>query len=291
MVFLYYPRIRANFTTGDYLECLYCAIAFMTFLSNTFYAVLSIRSLLRRNRPAITSCLIYHDHDSCSVQSDPNLYKDEVLTVLAVYIIIPSAVFAELLVSVLAVKNNFRDLMSLRDGQRPSWKRFLLQGFHVLALWNILIAIQLITMIAIPIFVLLFINPQVTVLYCILLLTILVGLTLIVAYILYQCQQQRRKFCNVKCCGQKFVQLIVMIAIPGLILALIALYEVMVLVQVQIGSGIKGLLFSLLPSLPLSAIGWYLKRRSQKKPKKSDGSETLQSMVEEQQSGNIPLPV
>ena len=236
MVFLYYPRIRAKFTTGDYLECLYCAIAFMTFLSNTFYAVLSIRSLLHRNRPTITSCLIYHDHDSCSVQSDPNVYKDEVLTVLAAYIIIPSAVFAELLVSVLAVKNSFRNLMSLEDGQCPSWKQFLLQGFHVLALWNILVAIQLITMIATPIFVLLFVNPQVTVLYCILLLTIPVSLTLIVAYLIYQCQQQRRRFCcNAKRCGKKFVQLIVTIAIAGLIIAFkahAALYTIQAEVEI-----------------------------------------------------------
>ena len=181
--------------------------------------------------------------------------------------------------------------MSLEGGQRPSWKQFLQQGFHVLALWNILIAIQLVSMIATPICVLLFVYPQVTVLYSMFLLTIPVSLMLIVAYLLYQCQQQRRFCCNGKHCGQTFAQLVVMIAIPGLIIALIGLYEVMLLVQVQIGSGVKGLLLSLLPSFPLSALGWYLKRRSQKKPKKSDGGGTLQPMVEEQQSENIPLPV
>ena len=84
-----------------------------------------------------------------------------------------------------------------------------------------------------------------------------------------------------------------MIAIPGLTIALIALYEVMLLVQVQVGSGVKGLLLSLLPSLPLSALGWYLKQRSQKKAEKSklNDSETLQPMVENQLSGNIILPV
>ena len=68
------------------------------------------------------------------------------------------------------------------------------------------------------------------------------------------------------------------IAIPGLIIALLGLYEVMLSVQVEIGTGIKGLLLSLLPSFPLSALGWYLKRRSQKKAKKSDGSETQRWM-------------
>ena len=200
----------------------------MSFLSNTLYTLVSIRDLLCRNRPTITSCLIYHN---CSVYTDHNLYKDEVLTLLFVYVIVPSAVFAELLVSVLAVKNNLR---SLRDGQCHSWKQFLSQGFHVLALWNILM--------------LLFI-PQVTVLYALFLFMIPVSLMLIVAYLLFQCQKQRRRFCrNAECCGQTFLQIVVIIAIPGLIIALLGLYEVMLSVQVEIGNGIKGLLLSLLPS-------------------------------------------
>ena len=112
MVFLYYPRISTKFTTGDYLECLYLSIAFMSFLSNTLYTLVSIQDLLYRNRPTITSCLIYQN---CSVYTDHNLYKDEVLTVIFVYVIVPSAVFAELLVSVLAVKYDFHDQRSMRD--------------------------------------------------------------------------------------------------------------------------------------------------------------------------------
>ena len=184
---------------------LYLSIASMSFLSNTLYTLVSIRDLLCRNRPTITSCLIYHN---CSVYTDHNLYKDEVLTVLFVYVIVPSAVFAELLVSVLAVKNNLRSLI---DGQRHSWKQFLSQGFHVLALWNILIAIQLITMITTPITVLLFIHPQVTVLFVLLLFVIPVSLTLILAYLLFQCQKQRRFCRNAECCGQMFVQIVVII--------------------------------------------------------------------------------
>ena len=87
-----------------------------------------------------------------------------------------------------------------------------------------------------------------------------------------------------------------MIAIPGLIIALLVLYEVMLVVQVQVGSGVKGLALSLLPSLPLSAIGWYLKRRSQRKIENIVGSETPQGMVDEQLSMHMfensePLPV
>ena len=279
-VSLYYPRIRAKSSTGDFMGCLYWATAIVAFLCNILYIPASIRHTFR-SKPAITSCLI---HPNCSIPSDASVYKDEVLTLLAVIIITPSAVFIDLIVSVLAV---FHYQKSLRHvGQRPSCKQCILQGLHVLALWNILVAIQLITMIATPICVLLFIHPQVAVLSTIILLMGPVSLALIIAYLLYHCQQKirRRVFCNVKCCGVKFVQLFVMIAIVGLIIALLVLYEVMLLVQVQVGSGVKGLALSLLPSLPLSVLGWYLKRRSQRKTEKSADSETPQLMVDEQLS-------
>ena len=95
--------------------------------------------------------------------------------------------------------------------------------------------------------------------------------------------------CNVKHCGRKCLQLVVMIATIGLIITILVLYEVMLSVQVQIGTGVKGLVLSLFPSFPLSALGWYLKRRSQKRTRKSDVSETVE---EEQLLEDIrPLPV
>ena len=294
-VSLYYPRIMVKSSTGDFIGCLYWATAIVTFLYNISYTVVSLHYTLTW-RPAITSCVI---HPDCSIPSDTSVYKDEVLTMLAVYTIIPSTVFIELLVSILAVKYGFHGQRSPRQvGQCPSSKQWLLQSIHVLALWNILIAIQLITMIATPISVLLFLNPQVTVLSIVFVLMVLVSLTLIVAYLLYHCQQpRRRRVCgSAKYFGQKFIQLVVMIAILGLITALLALYEVILLVQGQAGTGVKGLLLSLLPSFPLSAIGWYLKRRSQRKAENYGERGTPGLMVDEQPSMHMfensrPLPV
>ena len=60
----------------------------------------------------------------------------------------------------------------------------------------------------------------------------------------------------------------------GLILTLLILYEVMLLVQVQIETGVKGVFLSLLPSFSLSALGWYLKKRFQRKKRSQRRSET-----------------
>jgi len=58
---------------------------------------------------------------------------------------------------------------------------------------------------------------------------------------------------------------VVITATIGSILTLLVLYELMLLVQVQIEIGVKGIVLSLLPSFPLSALGWYFTKRSQKR--------------------------
>ena len=58
---------------------------------------------------------------------------------------------------------------------------------------------------------------------------------------------------------------VVITATIGLTVTLLALYELMLLVQVQIETGVKEIVLSLLPSFPLSALGWYVKKRSQRR--------------------------
>ena len=70
----------------------------------------------------------------------------------------------------------------------------------------------------------------------------------------------------------------------------------MLIVQVHIETGVKGILLALLPSFPLSALGWYLKKRSQKN---AANGNAVEQMAEEQQSINMsdysgdeePLPL
>ena len=155
-------------------------------------------------------------------------------------------------------------------------------------------------MVAIPISGLLIIQPQMTIFYILFVTTSLSGLIFTAAYLLHHCQQRRRRlWCNPKHFGKKIIHLILIVATLGLIITLLALYELMLMVQVHIETGLKGVLLALLPSFPLSALGWYLKRRSQKKAATTSNGKTLQQMAEEQQSINMseysrdeePLPL
>ena len=281
----YYSKLRANASTEEFTECLYRATASTTFLCNIAYTAISIWNH-SDNDPAITACVIHLSKHPCTIPSGSSAYQDEVNTLLAKVIIIPFAIFVELLLSIYIARHHFV-LIPRCDQRCHSLKFYLLQAVHVLALWNILITIQLASLTAIPLIVLLLAHPQVVVLYFIYLLMAPVTLTIIVAYVLYWCQQSRRGrvCCNVRYCGKIFVQFVVIVAILGLIVTLLAVYELMLLVQAHIETGVKGIVLSLLPSFPLSALGWYLKRRSQRRAATDGGHVEL--ITEEQRPSNV----
>ena len=76
------------------------------------------------------------------------------------------------------------------------------------------------------------------------------------------------------------MHLVVIMAVSGLTMMLLTLYELTV--QAQIETGVKGIVLSLLPSFPLSALGWYLKKRSQRRAQESPDP-TPQAMTDKQQ--------
>ena len=265
---------------------MYQATAFASFLCNVAYTTISIWNQFIRNDPAITACVIFFSKHSCTIPSGTSAYRDEVNTLLAKLIIIPLAIFVELLMSIYIVRRHSVIMVRRYDQRYHPLKLHMLQSLHVLALWNIMITIQLATMTAIPLTVLLLTHPQVTILMLMFLVMVLVGLTLIAAYLVYQCQETRRKriCCNGRHCGRTFVHFVSIIAVLGLVIELLVLYELMLFVQVQIDTGVKGILLALLPSFPLSAFGWYLKRRLQRRAAADE--EQLQLMIGEQQIKN-----
>ena len=265
--------------TGELIGFFYWLTAIMAFLCNTAYTVTAIRHHIFQSKPAITSCII---HQKCSIPSDTDIYKDEIVTVVAVFTIVPCAVLIELFISICTVKSI--DQRNLRYNR--SRKQLFLQIIDVFTLWNIFIMLQIFTMITIPICVLLLIHPQVTIMWVMSVLMVFLTLSLAAAYLLFNCQQSRRRrvYCNARQCGQKVLKLFVMIATLGLIITLLTLYELLLTVQVRFEIGVKGIILALLPSFPLSALGWYVKRRSQMKAKKHPNGDSLQQLAAKQET-------
>ena len=195
----------AKSSTGNIIECLYWATAIVALPFNIFYTVSSIRYQFFFNIPRITSCIVHFLNHTCDIPPDTSIYQDEILTPVAKVTIIPIAVFIELLASIYAVKAHF----ATQRRSCHSWNHYLLQTFHVLALWSILMALQLFAMIAIPITGLLIIWPQMTI-FCILcFVTSLCGLIFTASYLLHHCQRPRRRiWCNPKHFGKKLIHFV-----------------------------------------------------------------------------------
>ena len=102
----YYSKLRANTSSEEFTECLYRATAFTTFLCNVTYTAISIWNH-SDNDPAITACVIHLSKYPCTIPSGSSAYRDEVNTLLAKVVIIPFAIFVELLLSIYIVRHHF----------------------------------------------------------------------------------------------------------------------------------------------------------------------------------------
>ena len=85
------------------------------------------------------------------------------LTLVTKCTIIPVAVLVELLISIYTVKKYYDTKQRYVGCRFSSAKHYLLLSSHILALWNFLTTVQLFTMIAVPLGVLLPVHPQVTI--------------------------------------------------------------------------------------------------------------------------------
>ena len=183
------------------MKYFYWEAAGTAFIINIGYTATSLMHQYH-NRPSITSCIMQLSNHKCSIPSDTSVYSDEVLTLAAKFTITPVAVITELLISVCVVKNNDNIMQEKVGGRCSSLKQYLLLSAHILALWNILTTLQLFSMTVIPLCVLLLIHPQVTIAFVICLLLLPLGFTLVVACILYQCQELGMRYLqsNGRCC-------------------------------------------------------------------------------------------
>ena len=122
----YYSSIRANVSAEDFTKCLYQATAFASFLCNVAYTTFSIWNYFVRNDPAITACVIFFSKHPCTIPSGTSAYRDEVITLLAKLIIIPLAIFVELLMSIYIVRRHSVIMVQRYDHMQISFLESLL---------------------------------------------------------------------------------------------------------------------------------------------------------------------
>ena len=150
LVSLHYPKMRTEASAGDFKRYLYWAAVGTAFLINVGYIATSLARQYFSNHQSITSCMIQFSVYKCLISTDTSVYYDEVLTLVAKFTIVPVAVFIELLISVYTVKNDCDVRQKYVISRRSSLKHYLLLSVQTIALWSILMAIQLLAMTVTP---------------------------------------------------------------------------------------------------------------------------------------------
>ena len=128
---------------------------------------------------------------------------------------------------------------------------------QTLALWNILMFAQLLSMAAIPVCLLLVYAPLRTIPSLAVLATILLSLILVVASFIRPCMPSRAH--GHRSWKQQCIRLLVLLSVVMLINVAIIIY--VVFQKAAAREGASGVTLSLLPPVVLSAIGWYIKRK------------------------------
>ena len=155
----------------------YCDVfSIVTLLFNAFYTAASAVRPFSLNRPVIASCIPSISDHTCKIPSDASVYEDEILTLVGKLKVIWIAVFyfPFLLWTITSlVKEGLDAALSVTHGSSFFCRLFMCLHCDCCTF----------IMIAIPICVLLWIRPQLTIIHIIFMLMIPVNLALIVAYL------------------------------------------------------------------------------------------------------------
>ena len=207
---------------------------------------------------------------SCVIPTHTQLYTDELATFLVKATLIPSAIIMELLISIRMVHMSYRNanplvveklLLKYRCcpyRRYPCLRRIL----ETLVLWNMMIFVQSLGMVAFPACIFLIISPTETISVlgsAALIFTIFV---LVTAYILRLGKHCKYKltYWKVSSCGAACAKLSVFVVILVLGVAIGFIYF-NILNRRGRSEGVEGLGLPLLPSIIASLLLWLIKRK------------------------------
>ena len=257
----YYRRLpfNANDNSKEAYISIYWGLGTVSFLLATTGTILDLVYFVRiftvlSDKDVSSFCSAGKHHECCRNTISPLLTAVRTRVVLT-----PLILLIELLVSILTVCKK-TDLCVCFSRSNTTQQfctccsvNITCKLFHILALWGIMAFVQHITMcvIIVSFYVISSTETIPLVMFCASAIFCLIILT---AHLFYICKVPRSLHKISAVC----IQLIALMAFVGLTVALILLYYVINIIQFH---GIGSIAISLIPSIALSAIGWYMKRR------------------------------
>ena len=270
IVFVCYPKLTRR--TGAqkkhiYIGLIFWASSLCAFLLNTAYIYTTVRHYVK-GPPEIMQCIIPR-RDPCTIPANSALYKATAMIFIVKAVIVPPLLIIEFLIAVFVPKNaEFPKppclVRVLLFCCHSSCKNVLIKVFQTLAFYQIILFIQILTIAAIPVCVLLFVSPPHTILLISFVTIFVIASIVLVLLFLFACEHFVSNFSSwiirFRSCRNTCLCLVIFIAGSSIVLAAVYFYGIMLYSGVDI-TGIQGVGLSLLPSILLSVAGWAVKKR------------------------------
>ena len=259
-----YNKLKQMAISSAHLLPIYWAAAVVLGGSNTLILTASL-ALEYSGYPLTGECISYPEKQFCKDLRSTDMYTDLMAAVVARNLLLPMALMVEFIIAVRIFKDTSLPIPAAIEKSCCCFFRCfshktqskIIQTF---ALWHLMVSLQLVVMSAIPLSVTTIVSPG----YTIPLLAMWVSLVLcsivLVAHLLQPATINKITSSCQSRVGLKIFQLLRGITFFGLLIILALTYFVMLKYGVSSTKGPAGYIFPLLPYLPLSAIGYYIKR-------------------------------
>ena len=260
-----YNKLKQAAISSHHLLPFYWATAVVLGGSNTLILIYSLAQY--SSYPKTGVCIIHPETSLCRDLRNTDMYTDLMAAFFAKIVLLPLALMAEFIIAARTFKDTSVPIPAAIEKSCCCFFRCfshktrskIIQTF---ALWHLMVSLQLAAMSAIPLSIVAIVSPEYTIPLLATGVSLILCSIISVAHLLQPVTTNKdtTSSCQSRV-GIKIVRLMKVITFFGLLIALASVYYTMLRYGLSSRKGAAGYIFPLLPYLPLSAIGYHIKRK------------------------------
>ena len=260
-----YNKLKQTAISSEHLLPIYWATAVVLGGFNTLILIVSLAEY--RHHPETGVCILYPETSFCKHLRSTDMYADVMAAVIAKIVLLPLALMVEFIIAARILKDTSVPIPAATEKSccyffRCFSHKIQSKFIQTFALWHLMVSLQLVAMSAIPLSIAIIVSPEYTIPLLATVLSLILCSIISVAHLLQPAitKEDTTSSCQRRA-GIKIVRLLKVITFFGLLIALAFLYYTMLRYGLSSRNGAAGYIFPLLPYLPLSAIGYHIKRK------------------------------
>ena len=274
-----YNKLKQTAISSYQLTPIYSATIIGLAVINTLFLIGSLVEVCI-GHPRTGTCILHPKTSLCKDLHSTDMYTDLMAAVIAKMVLLPLALMVEFIIAACILKDTSVPIPAAIDKLCSCFfccfshntRSKIIQTF---AMWHLMVSVQLVAMSVIPLTITTIVSPGDTIPLLATGVSVVLCFIVTVAHLLQPTttNNDTTSSCQRRV-GIKILRLLRVITFFGLLITLgitlVLIYFTMLKYGVSSRKGAVGYIFPLLPYLPLSAFGYYIKRRFFSRGCKSD---------------------